>query len=217
MVGLIEAEAHITTQWFKKTGDVILLVGSGGMGFRPMSHRQDADAARSATLDLLGGSRFLKVCFGVKQGPVPSLDLDHEIAVQNAVRELIKQNLARSAHDCSEGGLAVAIAECCFNPQGPLGAKINITDVGELEACANLFSETQSRIIISVASENLERAMQFLHEHKVPHQQLGTVGDSELTIDVGEQKFRWPIADLYDDWWNSIKRAVEQDESIPSL
>src|SRR5690242_7122304 len=77
MVGLIEKEAHVTTQWFKNDADAIILVGCS-MGFQPMSHRQDADATT-----MLGGSRFLKVCIGLKIGPPPKLDLEHEIKVQN--------------------------------------------------------------------------------------------------------------------------------------
>ena len=161
----------------------------------------------------------------MKQGPVPSLDLDHEIAVQNAVRELIKQNLVGSAHDCSEGGLAVALAECCFNPERLLGAKIDVGQVSnlptnedrKLKTYATLFGEAQSRILISVAPDNVERAKRFLGEGNIAHQQIGTVEGSELSITIGENEFRWAIDDLYDDWWNSIKRAVEQDESIPSL
>ena len=97
MVGLIDKEEHITTQWFKNAGDAIILVGEIG--------------------DELGGSRFLKVCHGLKEGPPPHVDLAHEIKVQNAVRDLIREGLVKSAHDCSEGGFAVALAECCFNPE----------------------------------------------------------------------------------------------------
>ena len=91
MVGLIDEEAHITTQFFKATGDAIILVGEIG--------------------DEMGGSHFLKVCHGRKEGLPPRLDVERELAVQNAVRELIRAGLVRSAHDCSEGGLAVALAE----------------------------------------------------------------------------------------------------------
>ncbi len=72
----------------------------------------------------LGGSRYLKVCHGLKIGPPPQVDLAHEIKVQNAVRDLIRAGLVKSAHDCSEGGLAVALAECCFNPDRLFGAEI---------------------------------------------------------------------------------------------
>src|SRR5213596_3358201 len=96
MVGLIDDEKHITTQWFKEAGDLIILVGEIG--------------------NELGGSRFVKVCHGRKIGPPPHVDLPREIKVQNGVRDLIREGLVKSAHDCSEGGLAVALAECCFDP-----------------------------------------------------------------------------------------------------
>jgi phosphoribosylformylglycinamidine synthase II len=209
MVGLIQKEAHITTQWFKNAGDEIILVGKIG--------------------DELGGSRFLKVCHGKKLGPPPRVDLDHEIKVQTAVRDLIRAGFIESAHDCSEGGLAVAIAESCFNPKERLGAQIVVAlSVSGPEnskkaadtAAATLFNESQSRIVISVASDNFGKAISMLENAGVPFQRLGEVGGDQLRIEVGEQKFAWPIADLYDDWWNSIRRLVENDscaEGIPSL
>src|SRR5207247_1970370 len=102
MVGLIDDEKHITTQWFKEAGDVIILVGT-------VPTRRDD---RRAEIELLGGSRYLKVCHGLKIGPPPHVELPHEIKVQSAVRNLIREGLVKSAHDCSEGGLAVAVAEC---------------------------------------------------------------------------------------------------------
>jgi phosphoribosylformylglycinamidine synthase len=168
----------------------------------------------------LGGSRFLKTCFGVKQGPVPQLDLEFEIEVQNIVRGLIQAGLLRSAHDCSEGGLAVALAECCFNPAGLLGATIHLPPPanGSTESViVSLFNEAQSRIVISVAPDNLDRVTKMLGDRNVPFQQIGKVIDQQLAIRVGQTEFSWPTTVLYDDWWNSIRRAVEQDESIPSL
>ena len=212
MVGLIEKEEHITTQWFKNAGDEIILVGKVGDG--------------------LGGSRFLKVCHGKRIGPPPHVDLGREIEIQNAVRDLIRAGLVRSAHDCSEGGLAVALAESCFNPTGLCGADV---DLGGAEAAvpaasseylagdtpaATLFNESQSRIVISVTPENLEKTMSILQKGDVPHQRLGTVTGDELRIRANTENFRWPITDLYDDWWNSIRRLVESDSSaerIPSL
>jgi phosphoribosylformylglycinamidine synthase II len=198
MVGLIEQEEHITTQWFKNEGDVILLVGDVGTG--------------------LGGSRFLKVCHGKKIGPPPHVDLAHEIKIQTAARTLIRASVVKSAHDCSEGGLAVAIAESCFNPKQRLGANVSLA--GDTAATTVLFNESQSRIIISVAPENLDTTMSMLRERGVPFQQLGKVGGDKLSIEVSGETFVWPIADLYDDWWNSIRRLVERDscaEGIPSL
>src|ERR1700736_3210232 len=199
MVGLIDKEEHITTQWFKNEGDEIILVGEIG--------------------DELGGSRFLKVCHGKKIGPPPNVDLAHEIKIQSAVRDLIRAGVVKSAHDCSEGGLAVAIAECCFNPKQRFGAEIRIS-AAETEAVTTLFNESQSRIVISVAPENLEKTMSILKKAGVSFQRLGKVGGDQLGIQVADQKFAWLIADLYDDWWNSIRRLVQSDtcaEGIPSL
>ena len=80
-----------------------------------------------------------------------------------------------------------------------------------------LFNESQSRIVVSVTPEKLNNALATLRERDVPFQQLGTVGGDELQIQIDDQIFRWPVADIYDGWWNAIRRAVGQDESISSL
>ena len=82
-----------------------------------------------------------------------------------------------------------------------------------------LFNESQSRIVISVAAENLDKTMSTLRELGVPHSHLGIVTDDELRIRATDETFRWPVAEIYDDWWNAIRRAVESDSSerIPSL
>jgi phosphoribosylformylglycinamidine (FGAM) synthase-like enzyme len=81
-----------------------------------------------------------------------------------------------------------------------------------------LFNESQSRIVISVAAYDAHKAMSILRERDVPVQQLGKVGDDDLRIRVNEESFRWPIASLYDGWFNAIRRAVEDEtERIPSL
>src|SRR5437899_111277 len=214
MVGLIENEKHITTQWFKEACDVIILVGQIG--------------------NELGGSSYLKVCHGLKIGPPPRVDLANEIKVQNAVRHLIREGLVKSAHDCSEGGLAVAVAECCFHPEKLFGAEIDCSrrpagdatsaqetlqrSASHSEAATVLFSESQSRIVVSVAAADLEKTMSTLHETGISFQQLGKVGAEELCIRVNDETFRWQITDLHDDWWNAIRRAVEEEtERIPSL
>jgi phosphoribosylformylglycinamidine synthase subunit PurL len=216
MVGLIDNEKHVTTQFFKRESDTIILVGEMG--------------------GELGGSQFLKVCYRKKIGPPPHVDLAHEIKIQNAVRDLIRKGLVKSAHDCSEGGLGVALAECCFNPDHLFGAEINVARASGLpedesavanlrgeedrkrDACATLFNESQSRIIISVDANNAERTMSILRKDGVPFRQLGKVGGNDLRIRVNDETFRWPVTDLHDDWFNAIRRVVEDEtERIPSL
>jgi phosphoribosylformylglycinamidine synthase II len=211
MVGLIDEERHITTQWFKSGGDVVILAGQAG--------------------NELGGSQFLKVCHGRKQGPPPRVDLELEIKVQSAVRDLIREGLVKSAHDCSEGGLAVALAECCFNPSDLLGADVDLDGAEVAVSAATnerantrastlqiLFNESQSRIVISTAPANVEHTISILRKRGVPFQKLGKIGGAELRIRANGKTFRWSVIDLYDDWFNAIRRAVEgETERIPSL
>jgi phosphoribosylformylglycinamidine synthase len=193
MVGLIDEEAHITTQFFKAAGDAIVLVGDIG--------------------DEMGGSHFLKVCHGRKEGFPPRLDVGRELAVQKAVRELIRAGLVRSAHDCSEGGLAVALAESCFNPSGLLGAEIELQP-----SIQNLFNESQSRIVISCSPGDAEKVTSVLSSKNVPYRRLGTVATTTLSITTAGAELSWPVETIYDDWFNSIRRAVESEaEPVRSL
>ena len=228
MVGLIDHEEHITTQWFKNEGDSIILVGAvaraDDRGREKTGHANKAGVTAPG-YNLLGGSHYLKVCHGLKIGPPPQVDLAHEIEVQNVVRDLIRAGLVESAHDSSEGGLAVALAECCFNPDGLSGAKIDCShgptgcskETSHSDVATILFNESQSRIIISIAPENLSSAIAMIRERNLPFQELGKVGGDELQIRTAEQTFSWLVAELYDDWWNAIRRTVEEEESIPSL
>jgi len=225
MVGLIDKEELITTQWFKNDGDAIILVGEVARTEAAGANRVGAKTGHNGEAEVnalgysLGGSRYLKVCHGLKVGAPPHVDLAYEIRIQNAVRALIREGVVKSAHDCSEGGLAVALAECCFNPEKLFGVEIDF-EAGDTPATTMLFNESQSRIVISVAPENLQMTMSILQEGQVPFQQLGRVGGDQLRIHVGNEEFSWPVGDLYDDWWNAIRRAVERDfaaERIPAL
>jgi phosphoribosylformylglycinamidine (FGAM) synthase-like enzyme len=149
--------------------------------------------------------------------------------VQNAVRGLIQAGLVKSAHDCSEGGIAVTLAECCFNPNEALGAEVDLTPcsrrpLGDARAsqseAATLFGEAQSRIVISVVPADAEKAVQTLRAAGVSAWQIGTVGGTDLLIGADEATYRWPVVHLHDQWWNAIRRALESDSSgdrLPSL
>ena len=208
MVGLIEKEEHITTQFFKATGDVIILIGDLG-------HE-------------MGGSRFLKVCHGRKEGRPSRLDIERELAVQHSVRDLIHAGLVRSAHDCSEGGLAVTLAESCFNPAGLLGAEIDLSHaahppspssgVAGRAAATVFFNESQSRIVISCAPNEAEKILAMLAAKNIPHHKIGVVVTETLSIKVPDTELSWPIDTIHDDWFHAIRRAVESDaEPVRSL
>jgi len=192
MVGLIEDARHVTSSHYKAAGDAIILVGELGSG--------------------LGASHFVKVLHGQKAGRVPELDFAKEIAVQDAVRALIKCGLVKSAHDCSEGGLAVALAESCLtNPQQQLGATIKLGDeVNNGRALEDaLFNEAQSRIVISVAAGQSAEVLAQLAARGVPATSLGTVGGEALAITAGPAQLVWPLAELDAAFTDSIARAMQ--------
>jgi phosphoribosylformylglycinamidine synthase subunit PurL len=160
MVGLITDVDHITTQGFKREGDVIVLLGE--------------------TRAELGGGEFQYVIHGVTEGRPPQIDLDTEKKLLDAVLTSIRSGLVSSAHDLSDGGLAVALAESCIS--GELGAEVSLST--DLRADFALFSESQSRILLSVNPEKLSALEAVLNEQGVPHQAIGTVKGNALNIQV---------------------------------
>ena len=199
MVGLIEDVRHVTTSHFQKEGDAIILVGDIG----PARNASRSDAGG----DGLGASHFVKVLHGKKAGRVPALDFAKEIALQDAVRALIRGLLVKSAHDCSEGGIAVAIAECCLaNREEPIGATIELPAGPRADAA--LFNEAQSRIVLSCRASTAATILMLLDLRGIPARRLGTVGGDELRIKTGATDIAWPVAELRDAWAGSIARAM---------
>ncbi len=189
MVGIVEDPKHITTQFFKADGHVILLIGEPG--------------------DEIGASHYLLAVHGLKAGPPPRLDYDRELAVQDAVRSLIRIGLVASAHDCAEGGLAVALAESCMSGETILGACVEIP-AGTSRADIPLFNESQSRIVISVKSADADAALAFLAEKGVPATRLGTVNSgNSLDISTAGKSFSWPLDGLGEKWGSTISRLME--------
>jgi phosphoribosylformylglycinamidine synthase II len=163
MVGLLEDVHQHTTQWFKKQGDVIFLVGE--------------------TLEEIGGTEYLELIHGQVRGCPPALDLEKEKKVQEAVLAAIEKGLLQSAHDCSEGGLAIALAECCItSPATALGAQVTLEET--LRADALLFGESQSRIVVSLEEKDLESFKVIVNTIGAPISFLGIVGGDRLQIDL---------------------------------
>jgi len=187
MVGVIDDEAWVTRQWFRSAGDQVFLLGPIGSG--------------------LGGSLYVQLLKNEKLGPVPALDLDLELKLQTTLRTAIARGLIRSAHDCSEGGLAVAIAEACFSADGLLGANVAINQT-ILRPDELWFGESQSRVVVSVAASRAEELVALFQSAGLPYTFLGVVGGSDLVLSSPGQTLRWPVADLFDSWYNSISRAM---------
>ena len=157
----------------------------------------------------MGGSHFLKVLHGRKEGLPPRLDYDKELLLHATLRNLIRAGLVRSAHDCSEGGLAVALAECCMSGSEPMGAAMSLEVEGRADVL--LFNESQSRVLVSTAAVNAERLEDAMAQAGQSFYQLGMVGGDALTIAIAGQVFSWPVNELRDTWACSIGHLMEAD------
>ncbi|MCI0369865.1 MAG: phosphoribosylformylglycinamidine synthase subunit PurL [candidate division NC10 bacterium] len=187
MLGLLQDVRHATTQWFKGAGDLVYLLGE--------------------TQDELGGSEYLKVRHGREEGRPPHLDLARERAVQAACRAAIRAGLVRSAHDTSEGGLAVALAECCIPVEGkPVG--FTGTLPGALRPDAAFFGESQSRILLSVRPEQAGTLEALAREHGVPCTLIGTTGGRTFTLTAGTATLRVEVAALAEAWRGGLGAAA---------
>ena len=187
MVGLIENERWITRQGFQQENDLIWLVG--GLG------------------DEMGGSLYLRSIHGLKIGSPPRLDYDQALAVHHFLAEAIRFGWVQSAHDCSDGGLAVALAESCVSGEVKRGAEISVDARGR-RTDELLFNESQSRILISSRPGSAAELRLLADRHKVDLIELGQVGGQILQITVGQRVIRWDVDELFDSWYFSIERAV---------
>lgn len=190
MAGLIADAKHITTSAFKAVGDVIFLLGN-------MVEETPAHG--------MGASHYLKVIGHRKAGAPPRLDYAEEISLHNTLRALIRMGLVRSAHDCSEGGLAVALAESCISGSEVFGATIDLGTSG-LAPEVVLFNESQSRIVISVTSQNATAVAALLDWRGTTFKRLGTVtpASTPLTIKTENQTHEWDTTRLANAWQDTI-------------
>src|SRR5262249_7486422 len=187
MVGIIANEDWITRQYFRNEGDIIFLVGPIG--------------------EEMGATHYLKVVHGRKEGLPPRLNFELELRVQQTLASLIQHGFVQSAHDCSEGGIGVALVECCISGEIKMGASVrigNATDRMDLL----LFNEKQSRAIISVRLEEAEDGEENCAKEHSTLTWLGAVGGTYLVMTNGQETLTWKIAELYETWYCSIENIM---------
>ena len=184
MLGIIEDLKHITTQWFKDEGDLILLLGE---------NRENLD-----------GSEYLKVIHGKISGS-PEIDLDFEKRVQETCLEGIRKGLIKSAHDCSEGGLSVTLAECCVTSPQRTGASVEIRD--EIRPDCLLFGEAQSRILATIKKKDLNLLKEIAAEKSVKLKVIGEVGGKRLKINDWIDLSIDQLVSVYD---GSLEKMMEE-------
>ncbi len=188
MLGLLPDISRRCTQSFKSEGDVVVLLGEGDGG--------------------LGGSEYLEAFHGKIAG-VPKIALDLEKRLDECLIAAIGEGILRSAHDCSDGGLTVALAESCIT--GRVGFKGEIAVSGRLDAA--LFGEGQSRAIVSLPRSNLKRLEEIAARFAVPLRKIGTIGGDRFRLEMLEEGRRGslidlPLDQLADAWEGGLERMM---------
>jgi phosphoribosylformylglycinamidine synthase len=163
VVGLLDDAGRLATQWFKAPGQRIALLGGDAVS--------------------LGGSEYLWTLHRRLGGTLAPLDLELERRVQTAVRAAVESRLVTGAHDCSEGGLAVTLAEACITGREPVGCTVTLPGDGRPDV--SLFGEGPSRVVVAVEGQRAREFEALMAESAIPWRWIGTTGGERLKIAVG--------------------------------
>jgi phosphoribosylformylglycinamidine synthase len=198
MVGLLQDVTRRVPSHFSGPGDSLFLLGTS------RGH--------------LGGSSYWEVVHGFVGGAPPPVDLVAEQRLQGLLAAAATRGLLRSAHDCADGGLAVALAEACIGgpyASAPLGAKVNLANPGGLSAVALLYGEDAGRVVVSCRPREASQLRALAEEHQVPAEPIGTVSalldPLEVHIRDGHTTLRWPTAELRRTYFDAIPRRMRQE------
>ena len=194
VVGLLEDASRVVTRTFKGAGDSVILLGD--------------DRGE------LGGSEFLQVIHGLVQGDAPALDLAREAALLKLVTDAVAAGLLRSAHDCSDGGIAITLAESCFDTGG-LGATVDLAASAPSTTLSSsvfsLFGESASRIVVSVAASEEPDLLARAQAGGVPARRIGTTGGTRLEISVeGRKAVDVAVADAEHIWATALEKFFKR-------
>ena len=194
VVGIIEDAERALTRVFRREGAAIVLLGETGVD--------------------LGGTEYLKVMHGMVRGKPPALDLSAERSLQGVLVSAAADGLLESAHDCAEGGVAVTLAECCFD-SGGIGADVSLPrasgagpdDREDTIVAATLFGETASRVVVSVAEENADEFFARARAAGVPARLVGRTGGTQLRVKLDDDVvIDRPVAEIEETWANGLTR-----------
>lgn len=189
MVGLVKDTEKIVGSWFRDPGDIVVLFGG------PIEEE-------------MGGSEYLKTVCGTVDGQPPSVDLEKEKKLADMLIECADRSIIKSAHDISEGGFAVTLAECCFSPEGVRGVLINELGINgdSLRNDLFLFSETQARVIASMDASDWEETKEVARRHCVPVLLAGEVLDRDCFCVEGAVDVN--VSELYDAWSTGFGKSL---------
>lgn len=183
MVGVIDDVKNVTTSFFKNVDDLIYVLGED--------------------FEEIGGSEYLALEHDIVAGKIPALNIDTEINLQKTLLELIDKGIINSAHDISDGGIMVSLAECCIiNKENPIGA--NVTIPVKTREDFSFFSESQSRVIVSIDPKDKDMFESFCKNNNQYFTLLGKTEKMDLTIN----NYRFNLEELADIYYNSIAKFM---------
>ena len=189
VVGIVEDARRVIGRTFEVAGAVVMLLGAPG--------------------GALGASEYLKVMHGLVRGVPPALDLDAERALQQLVADLATAGRLRSAHDCSDGGLAVALAECAFESDG-IGFDVTVPAGDAGAVAAALYGEAASQVVVSVREADVDAVQEQAEAAGVPAHVLGRTGGARLRMKIdGEPAVDVALADAEQRWSSGLSRYFE--------
>ena len=196
VVGVIEDARRVLGRAFRRAGSQVVLLGDGAPGF--------------------GGSEYMKRLHGLVRGIPPAVDLARERALQQLVAAAAADALIESAHDCAEGGLAVTLAECCFQ-SGGIGVDAAVVRPAaggreDLGVAAALFGESASRVVVSVAEDRADELFARASAAGVPARSIGRTGGARCRIAVGgAQVIDVALAEAEQIWERGLARYFEDE------
>jgi len=191
VVGMLDHADRVLSRRFQTAGDAVILLGVG--------HGE------------LGGSEYLKVVHDQVLGEPPALDLKAERALQDLLVALADAQLIQSAHDCSDGGVAVALAECCFDSAG-IGADVelegvNVAQTDQVNIAAALFGESATRVVVSTAEAGVPKVLAMASACGVPARRIGRTGGEVLRIGVaGRTAVEMSLKEAERMWASALER-----------
>lgn len=196
MIGLLDDIDNLVGSTFTTSGDLILLAGDPEL-----------------TLD---GSEYLVMQYGTPGQDSPSVDLEHESNLQRFLVSVAEQKLVHSAHDISDGGLFVALAEKgVMNAESPLGFIVTLEDTesSPVRMQQQLFSEAQGRALLSVSPDRIREVAEAANEHHIPLRAIGTVMQRAASISInGREMVSLTIDELAEAYYHALEHALHLDE-----
>ena len=183
IVGIIEDVRKAVRPGFRAAGDAVVLIGE--------------------SLEELGGTEYLKVVHGLEAGAPPAIDLEQEKRSQEFLLDAIAAGLIRSAHDLSEGGLAVALAECAFHAKDRTGCAVDLDGAGRDDAL--LFGESQSRILVTCRRASVAGLLEKAATAGVPAKAIGRTGGTAIAVKrAGCEVLHVPVDDAFRAWKDGL-------------